>query len=115
MQELQQRKYEISSKIEGHVEDDKVFQITLKALLSLCSNSYEIFESSQIEQKRKLMSFVLANLQIKDGSVCYSLRKPFDELLNIAKNKEWLGYQDSNLGCRYQKPMPYRLAIPQHF
>ncbi|MDA0782714.1 MAG: recombinase family protein [Rickettsiales bacterium] len=89
MQELQQRQHEISNKIDGHVEDDKVFQITLKSLLALCSNSYEVFESSQIEQKRKLMSFVLANLQIKDGILCYSLRKPFDELLNIAKNKEW--------------------------
>jgi hypothetical protein len=92
MQELQQRQYEISNKIEGQVEDDKVFQITLKSLLALCSNSYDIFESSQVDQKRKLMSFLLANLQVKDGIVCYSLRKPFDELVNIAKNECWLGY-----------------------
>ena len=25
-----------------------------------------------------------------------------------------LGYQDSNLGWRHQKPLPYRLAIPHH-
>lgn len=25
----------------------------------------------------------------------------------------WLGYLDSNQGCRFQRPMPYRLAIPQ--
>jgi hypothetical protein len=28
--------------------------------------------------------------------------------------KRWLGYLDSNQGWRYQKPLPYRLAIPQH-
>ena len=28
--------------------------------------------------------------------------------------KCWLGRQDSNLGCRYQKPEPYHLATPQH-
>ena len=30
-------------------------------------------------------------------------------------SNHWLGYQDSNLGCRYQKPVPYRLAIPQRW
>ncbi len=26
----------------------------------------------------------------------------------------WLGYLDSNQGCRDQNPVPYRLAIPQY-
>ena len=26
----------------------------------------------------------------------------------------WLGRLDSNQGCRYQKPVPYRLATPQN-
>ena len=97
MQELQQRQYEITNKIEGQVEDDKAFQITLKALLELCSKSYEIFTSSNIDQKRKLMSFVLANLHVKDGSLCYSLKKPFDGLINIAQNDKWCTREDSNL------------------
>ncbi len=97
MKELQDRQHEISIHIEGQVETDRAFQITLKSLLSLCSSSYEIFKSSNIDQKRKLMNFVLSNLQIKDGSLCYSLRKPFDELQNVAENEEWRARQDSNL------------------
>jgi site-specific DNA recombinase len=89
VQEFLQRQHEITNFLSSQVEADKAFQITLKALLELCSNSYEIFNSSQIDQKRKLMSFVLANLNVKGGILCYTLRKPFDGLVNIAKNEEW--------------------------
>ncbi len=96
VQEFLQRQHEITNLLSSQVEADKAFQITLKALLELCSNSYELFASSHIEQKRKLIGFVLANLQVKDGSICYSLKKPFDGLVNIAKNKEWCARLDSN-------------------
>src|SRR4051812_36497102 len=31
----------------------------------------------------------------------------------LRRSEGWLGRQDSNLGSRYQKPLPYRLATPQ--
>jgi hypothetical protein len=46
-------------------------------------------------------------------------RTPNKTLHNKRENpskiaNKWLGRQDSNLGCRYQKPVPYRLATPHH-
>lgn len=41
MHEFHQRQHEITNMIEGQVEADKAFQITLKALLALCSQSFE--------------------------------------------------------------------------
>lgn len=32
----------------------------------------------------------------------------------LFEEKLWLGRLDSNQGWRYQKPLPYRLATPQH-
>jgi hypothetical protein len=37
----------------------------------------EIFKSSQIEQKRRLLNIIFANLQIKDKKLIFDYTKPF--------------------------------------
>mgnify|MGYP001263619626 CR=1 FL=1 len=97
MKELHQRQHEITSIIEGHAEVDKAFQVTLKSLLSLCSNAYEIFESSSIDKKRKLLSYLVSNITVKAGKLDYTLQNPFRELVKIAENEKWWAVENSNL------------------
>jgi site-specific DNA recombinase len=96
MQELLQRQHEITHYLESQTKADEVFYITVKSMLELCSKAYEIFESSSMDKKRKLMSFLLSNITINSSSVCYSLKEPFNSLTNIAENSKWWAVEDSN-------------------
>ena len=53
--------------------------------------AYELFESSKIEQKRKLVNYVFSNLELEGVTLRYSLRKPFDLMVDCSTRSEWLG------------------------
>ena len=76
-------------------EDD--YYLTANYLLQLANRAYELFESSEIEQKRQLLKSVPQNLTLEGRLVQYDAIKPFDTILNYADHKLWLPLLDSNL------------------
>jgi len=60
------------------------------ALLNLASRAPELFESSKVEQKRQLISFLLSNLKLRGQKLEYTLNKPFDVLVNMDYRSDWL-------------------------
>jgi hypothetical protein len=46
-------------------------------VLSLAQRSREIFESSEVDEKRQLLKFVFQNLELKDKKLSITLREPF--------------------------------------
>src|ERR1700722_8793813 len=63
--------------MERHVNADESFHITANMVLSLAQRSREIFESSEVEEKRQLLNFVFQNLELKDKKLSVTLREPF--------------------------------------
>ena len=63
-------------------------------LISLASKSYELFKSSKTEEKRQLIKFVFSNFEIDRKNIEFSIRKPFDKLLNLSKGQIWLRLSD---------------------
>lgn len=86
MQALIQRQHEITNYLASQTKADEVFYVTVKSILDLCSHAYEIFESSSIDKKRKLLSFLVSNITVKAGKVDFALQKPFNELVKLAQN-----------------------------
>jgi hypothetical protein len=111
---IKERQLEIGNQLRGCTVADDNFRQAVVDLLGLTRKAHELFVGSNNEGKRRLINFVFSNLTMRGVTIEYSLRKPFDQFITATDRIEWLGYQDSNLGCRYQKPVPYRLAIPQH-
>ena len=74
--------------------------------------AYELFESSKIEQKRKLINYVFSTLQLEAANLRYSLRKPFDLMVDCSTRSDWLGHKDSNLDFRFQRPTYYHYTMP---
>ncbi len=70
-----------------HANND--YYTTSTYLIRLLSNAYDLFKSSEVEQKRHLMKFVLQNLRIMDDNVLYELRKPFDYIINCSDDIRW--------------------------
>ena len=54
--------HNIENKMRSHTTADKEFAITLEYLLDLASRSYTLFESSGIEQKRKIINLSFLEL-----------------------------------------------------
>src|SRR5262249_44730291 len=89
--ELKQRQAEIELRIEQHQNGDRAFRTTLESLVSLASRAADLFERSKIEQKRQLIAFVFSNLRLKGKKLEFSLRSPFDLMVDRATYPSWLG------------------------
>lgn len=94
---LKQRQHELNAQMESYTKADQRFAITASALFELASRAYDLFESSEIEQKRQLINFVVPNFAVRGKNLEYSIRKPFDQMAHLGKSKEWLRMQESNL------------------
>ena len=58
--------------------------------ISVASRAAELFERSKTEQKRELLAFVFSNLRLRE-KLEFSLRSPFDLMINRADHTSWLG------------------------
>lgn len=78
-------------------EAEDNYYITAKYLLELANKAYELFKSSEVEERRQLIKLVLSNLRVEGKLVRYEAIKPFGTILNYAYSQSWLPREDSNL------------------
>ena len=102
--ELKDRQAEVALRIEQHQDGEGTFRTTLESLISLASHAAELFDRSKIEQKRELVAFVFSNLQLRRKNLEYSMRSPFDLMVNRADYASWLGVPDSKYERMKQEP-----------
>lgn len=77
LQEYKAKEREIVQDMEKHVNADESFHVTANMVLSLAQRSREIFESSEVDEKRQLLNFVFQNFELKDKKLSVTLREPF--------------------------------------
>jgi hypothetical protein len=71
-------------RIEQHQQGEGDYRTTLEALISVASRAAEIFERSKTEQRRELIAFVFSNLRLRAKKLEFSLRSPFDLMVDRA-------------------------------
>ena len=81
--------------MKNHLKADQNFKLTVNTVLSIASKAYELFESSNIEQKRKLINYVFSNLELEGVTLRYSLKKPFDLMVDCTTYNDLLGIVDT--------------------
>lgn len=87
----------MNAELSIHNQADEKFSITLTSLISLASKSHELFKSSDIEEKRRIIAMLFPNLSMNGEKLVFIMRKPFDLMVNKATYQEWLPGKDSNL------------------
>ena len=100
---LKERQYELVQLIDTYDNADDEFTKRLEMMLVLTHQGPRIWKGSTISEKRELLNFLFANLSLKGANLCYSLRKPFNELLLGPDRPEWRRVRDSN--PRYGYPV----------
>jgi len=81
---------EVDSKLIGLQKAEDDYYLTATYLLQLANKAYDLFISSEIEQKRQLLKLTLQNPTLDGRLVRYIVQKPFDTILDCADNKLWL-------------------------
>ncbi len=93
--EIKEKQQKINIELEGYTDADESYHITARTVLSLAQRAKELFESSEVEEKRQILSFVFQNLSIKEKRLQYNLRSPFDVISKVG-NDSLLRGLDSN-------------------
>jgi len=81
-QELKNKQFRNNEIMKNHLKADQNFKLNVNTVLSIASKAYELFESSNIKQKRKLINYVFSNFELEGVTLRYSLNNPFDLMLD---------------------------------
>lgn len=93
---IRQDQIGLEDNIAGARTGDDAFKDSMLTMLSLASEAYELFKTSNTALRRELVNRVFANLQMEGEKLRYSLREPFDRMFNLTGRREWQGQRDSN-------------------
>jgi len=80
---------DVTIKLDHLQEAEDNYYITAKYLLDLTNRAYELFMSSEVEERRQLIKLVLSNLRVEGENVLWEAQKPFDLILNLIDSKQW--------------------------
>ena len=88
--EYQAAQRELTGKISKLGIADEEYYLTSEYLLQLANRAYDLFISSEPEEKRQLLKLALQNLRLEGKTVEFELVKPFDQVLACAGSQGWL-------------------------
>ncbi len=88
-QMIKDESIDVSIRLEQFQEAQDNYFITAKYILDLANRAYDLFMSSEVEERRLLITLVLLNLRVSDEKVLYDVRKPFDAIINCNDRQAW--------------------------
>jgi site-specific DNA recombinase len=86
LREYKQRESELLVDMRIHSEADEEFYLTANTVLNVAKRALEIFQSSEVPEKRQFLNFLLQNCQLQDKTLTFDLKKPFDLIAVSAKS-----------------------------
>lgn len=97
LKEYKEKQADLEEKMARYTQADEKFYLTANTVLNLAQKAYEVFKSSEIEEKRQLLNFLLQNPKLQGKKLLFELKTPFDTVLQANKCSSLLRGQDSNL------------------
>jgi site-specific DNA recombinase len=87
LSEYKNRQSDLHIKMQAHSDADEEFYVTANTVLNLAQRAKEIFEGSEVMEKRQLLNYLLQNAELKDRKLTFELRKPFNYLYEFNSQK----------------------------
>jgi len=82
---------DIIDRLEKLQNAENNYYITAKYLLDITNRAYDLFLSSEVEERRQLIKLVLSNLRLEGENIAYDALSPFNLILNSADSNLWRG------------------------
>lgn len=102
VKEYKSRQMTIVEEMKRHETADQSFYVTANMVMNLASRAREIFESSEVGEKRQLLNFVFQNLKLEDKKLLTDVREPFCTMV---------GYKDDPTNWRWRDSNQHRLVL----
>ena len=84
LREYKSKQAEILEQMKDHSDADEQFYISANAVLNLAKRAKEIFMSSEVEEKRQLLGFLLSNCVLNEKTLGFTLRSPFNLMATLS-------------------------------
>jgi len=82
LREYKEKQAEILDQMKDHSDADEQFYITANMTLNIAKRAKEIFMSSEVEEKRQFLGFLLQNCILNGKKLDFTMRSPFNLMLN---------------------------------
>ena len=76
--------------LEEHTKADYDYQTTVATVLSMARRAKAIFESSEPNEKRQFLNFILQNCRLKEKTPMFTLKPVFAGIVKAHDDKKWL-------------------------
>ena len=90
LKEYKEKQTELNEEIARYDQADENYYITANTVLNLAQKAYEIFQSSEVAEKRQLLNFLLQNPELNGRKLVFKLKTPFDTVLQANECSNWL-------------------------
>ena len=90
LKEYKEKQADFLEQMKEHSQADADFHITANTVLSLAQRACEIFERSEVHEKRALLNFLLQNCELEGKNLLFKLKTPFDRVLVANQTSNWL-------------------------
>ena len=96
VREYKTRQLEIAEEMKSHEKADQNFYVTANMVLNLAARAREIFESSEVDEKRQLLNLVFQNLQLRGVNLSVSVQEPFLTMIGYKEHPTNWRWRESN-------------------
>ncbi|KKP79801.1 MAG: Resolvase [Candidatus Moranbacteria bacterium GW2011_GWF2_35_39] len=97
MNEWKVKEQDLLLQIDDHSKANQNFFVTSSKILDISQKAYELFISSEPEEKTQLLNFIHQNFFLEGKKLLFEAKIPFTGILEYAKTGNRLRDQDSNL------------------
>ena len=86
LREYKEKQSELLDQMQDHSDADEQFYITANMTMGIAKRAKEIFVSSEVDEKRQFLTFLLQNCVLHEKKLVFTIRSPFNLLLNHDDN-----------------------------
>jgi hypothetical protein len=84
----------LNIELEEHTKADHEYYIHISTVFNLARRIKQIFESSEPAEKRAILNYLLQNPTVLAKNLEFTLRKPYNLILELSGCPDWLAWQD---------------------
>lgn len=96
VREYKMRQMEIIEQMKRHETADQSFYVIANMVLNLAARAREIFESSEVAEKRQLLNLVFQNLKLDGKNMLTQVCEPFNTMIGYKEYPSNWRWRESN-------------------
>ncbi len=81
---MTEKRDEIEVQIRQYPQADDGYHLVVSQVINAARRAKEIFESSELMEKRAFLNFLLQNCTLSGKKLAFTVRKPFNHIVDFA-------------------------------